>query len=502
MNTDAVDREFSMLARNLLDNTSSVIYAKDLEFRFLFTNHQFEKLFHVKSEESFGKTDFDIFPKSLAETFRANDMQVLSSGEAIQCEEIAPHDDGPHQYFSVKFPLRDQHGTIYGIAGISTDVTDQIRAKQEIASLEYQQHLILNSIADGICGLDSAGRISFLNPAAERMLQLSTDELKGKCHSQIVMTRRPNGYLPTATEQFPVTAVLNGETTISVQDASFRGKEGKLFPVEYTVAPIRQANATLGAVLAFRDATARLKQREIEQEIQAAFRIQNSLYPKQMPKIAGFDFSAICIPCSKACGDYFDFIPWGENRLGIAVGDVSGHGLGPALEMVATRAVLRAAMLNESNPAECLARLNQVLVEDLPGDMFVTLFLAALNTNERTVEYSAAGHDAVILFANGDVKRLHSTGTVLGMKGDARYELGSTIALNSGDLMLIATDGLAESLSPERVVFGLDRIIEVLRRHQADSSQEILSAIQTSCENFRECEASRDDITAVAIKAL
>ena len=500
--TFSVDHEFTLLAHDLLDNTSTVIYAKDLEFRYLLINRQFETLFHVSRSDALGKTDFDVFSTELAEAFRANDRIVLESGESLHCEEVAPHDDGPHRYLSVKFPLRDHLGSIYAIAGISTDITDQVRAEREIASLEYRQHLILDSVTDGICGLDSEGRIDFLNRAAEQMLELTSEELKGVCHSQIVVPRKPNGLFIPVTEHFPVTAVLNGQTAINVQDATFRRRDGTLLPVEYTVAPICNTGETVGAVLAFRDATARLKQIEIEQEIQTALRIQISLYPKQMPKIAGFDFAAICLPCSKACGDYFDFIPWDENRLGIAVGDVSGHGLGPALEMVATRAILRTMVLNESSPAQCLTRLNGILGEDLPDDMFVTLFLASLNTHERTLTYAAAGHDAIVLFANGELRRLKSTGTVLGMHPSAVFESGGTVALRTADLVLIATDGLAESMSPERRIFGYDRIVEVLRRHQSESAGEILGAMQAANEAFRERESSRDDITAVAIKVL
>ena len=505
MNTDAtisVEHEFNLLAHDLLDNTSSVIYAKDLSFRYLLINRQFETLFHVSRSLALGKTDYDVFPLELADTFRENDRIVLESCEPLYCEEVAPHDDGPHRYFSVKFPLRDHLGSIYAIGGISTDITEKVRAEREIASLEYRHHLILNSVADGICGLDSAGCIAFLNPAAERMLEMRSDELKGMCHSKIVAPRKPNGLLVSDTESHPVKAVLNGTSAITVQDARFRRSDGSLLPVEYTVAPICNTGETVGAVLAFRDSTARLKQVEIEQEIQTALRIQISLYPKQMPKIPGFDFAAICIPCTKACGDYFDFIPWGENRLGIAVGDVSGHGLGPALEMVETRAVLRTMLLNELSPAHCLTRLNRVLEEDLPDDMFVTLFLASLNICERTLNYSAAGHEAIILHANGELQQLKSTGTVLGMNPTAVFDNGATVHLQPGDLVLIATDGLVESISPDRRLFGQGRLVEILRRHHSQSACEILAAIQSANEAFREREPNRDDITAVAIKVL
>ena len=498
--TSSLDSEFASLAYELLDNTSTVIYAKDLDFRYLLINRQFEELFHIDRASILGKTDHDVFPADLADAFRENDRIVKETGMPLRCEEVAPHDDGPHRYFSVKFPLRNDQGDCYAIAGISTDITEKVRAQHEIASLEYRQSLILDSVEDGICGLDSAGRIAFVNQAAERMLEESTADLAGRCHSQIVVPRKPNGLFQADAEPYPVKAVLNGQPSIKVPDATFRRHDGTLLPVQYTVSPVCNNGETVGAVLAFRDATARLKQLEIEQEVQTALRIQMSLYPKQMPVIEGFEFAAICLPCSKACGDYFDFIHWDENQLGIAVGDVSGHGLGPAVEMVATRAVLRTLILNESSPDQCLNQLNRILSEDLPEDMFVTLFLAVLNTQARTLNYAAAAHEAILLRANGHVQTLKSTGTILGMQKEAVFRSGETIEFQTGDLLLIATDGLAESMSPDRRLFGQARIIDELRRHQSESAHQILSAMRAASEAFRQCESNRDDVTAVAIK--
>ncbi|WP_397570134.1 SpoIIE family protein phosphatase [Schlesneria sp. T3-172] len=498
--TGSIDSEFASLAYELLDNTSTVVYAKDLNYRYLLVNRKFEELFHIDRASILGKTDFDVFPLEMAEAFQENDRIVKESGMTLRCEEVAPHDDGPHRYVSVKFPLRHRDGALYAVGGISTDITEKVRAEHEIASLEYQQNLILDSVADGICGLDSAGRIAFLNHAAERMLEVSSAELEGRCHSQIVVPPKPNGLYQSDSEPYPVKAVLNGNTAIKVSGATFRRRDGTLLPVEYTVSPVCHNGVTVGAVLAFQDATARLKQREIEQEVQTALRIQVSLYPKQVPQIAGFDFASFCQPCSKACGDYFDFIPWGNDCLGIAVGDVSGHGLGPAVEMVATRAVLRTLTQRESAPHECLNQLNRILSEDLPDDMFVTLFLASLNTRDRTLSYAAAGHEAVLLRANGDLCPLKSTGTILGMQKTAVFGCGQSVTLQTGDLLLIATDGLAESTSPDRKLFGQARIIQVLRQHQAESASQILHALMSACDEFRQSQPSRDDVTAVAIK--
>lgn len=376
-----IDHEFSSLVQDILDHTPSVIYVKDTEFRYLLINRQFETLFHVSRQTIIGKTDFDLFAPDLAAAFRANDVRVLQSGESLQFEEKAPQDDGLHNYFSTKFPLRDSTGTIYAIAGISTDTTDRLRAQQEIDSLHRRQHLI-------------------------------------------------------------------------------------------------------------------------HQDLQTAHRIQTSMIPKHVPKLPGFDFAAISVPCSKACGDYFDFIACGENRLGIAVGDVSGHGLGAALEMVETRAILRTMMLSETDPVQCLARLNAILMDDLPDDMFVSLFLGILSIDDQRLTYAAAGHEAILFTAEGQLQRLESTGAVLGLDPRAVFSRGNSRVLNTGDILLIATDGITETMSPSHELFGRTRIADLLSQYRTQSAATLIAVLQGAVEEFRLGAPQRDDMTAVVLKVL
>ena len=117
----------------ILDNSTAVIYLKDYWGRYILVNNRFENLFHASKELVVGKSDFDLFPKEMAEQFRANDMKVLEAGTAIEWEEEAPQDDGPHTYLSVKFPLRDSTGSAYAVCGISTDITERKRMEAEVA---------------------------------------------------------------------------------------------------------------------------------------------------------------------------------------------------------------------------------------------------------------------------------------------------------------------------------------------------------------------------------
>jgi len=119
----------------VIDNTSAVIYLRDRDGRYLLVNRRYEELFGVKREEIVGMSDFDLFPPDVAAEFRANDLKALARGAAIQFEETAPQEDGPHAYITIKYPITDAAGRHYAICGISTDITDLKRAEAEARSL-------------------------------------------------------------------------------------------------------------------------------------------------------------------------------------------------------------------------------------------------------------------------------------------------------------------------------------------------------------------------------
>jgi len=126
-------------SQEVLDNTTAVIYIKDLEGKYILINRQFEKLFNVSRKLIEGKTDYDIFPKEMADAFRKNDLKVLEENCSIEFEEVAPLDDGLHTYISVKLPLKSEQGVPYAICGISTDITERKRTEEEL--IKYRNHL-------------------------------------------------------------------------------------------------------------------------------------------------------------------------------------------------------------------------------------------------------------------------------------------------------------------------------------------------------------------------
>jgi PAS domain S-box-containing protein len=126
----AAQREETDRLLKVIDNTSAVIYMRDNDGRYLLVNRQYEQLFGIRRQDIVGMTDHDLFPKEMADDFRANDLKALSRGAPIQMEELAPHPDGVHTYITVKYPIRDLAGRPYAVCGISTDITPIKRVEE------------------------------------------------------------------------------------------------------------------------------------------------------------------------------------------------------------------------------------------------------------------------------------------------------------------------------------------------------------------------------------
>lgn len=168
---DALKESQSRL-QAIMDNTSAVIYLKDAEGRYLLVNSQFERLFHLNKDEMIGRTDYDVFPKQMADSFRANDQRALDSSEPITIEEIAPHDDGLHTYISIKFPMMDGDENCVGVCGIATDITDRKVAEAKLRDSHQALELahdrlrgILEGTQDRIVALDLKYRFLSFNSA-------------------------------------------------------------------------------------------------------------------------------------------------------------------------------------------------------------------------------------------------------------------------------------------------------------------------------------------------
>ena len=166
-------RRSQQLLQDVADNTTAVIYVKDADGRFLFINRRFEQLFHLTTEQVIGHTNHEIFPREIADAFRANDLQVLARNKTMEYEEQAPHDDGLHTYLSIKFPLCDHTGTPYATCGISTDITERKHIEQTLRTHEEQLRLALTSTEIGSWNWDLHTDQVYWSSQVDKFLGLS-----------------------------------------------------------------------------------------------------------------------------------------------------------------------------------------------------------------------------------------------------------------------------------------------------------------------------------------
>jgi sigma-B regulation protein RsbU (phosphoserine phosphatase) len=251
--------------------------------------------------------------------------------------------------------------------------------------------------------------------------------------------------------------------------------------------------------------------REMERkqtELRIAAGIQQSFLPDHIAEVPNFEISARNVMAKEVGGDFFDvipleFIPLGKGTAGIVIADVSGKGIPAALYMALTRIVIRVNAGWHKNPADVVRDANAIITRDSKAGMFITLFYGVINGSARTLTYANAGHNPPILYSARDrsVRDIPATGIALGLMDDARYEEGE-ILFSPGDLLVLYTDGITESVNEKEEMFGEERLREVTRRSAALPAGEIIAAILADVSAFTEGAPPFDDISIVIIRAV
>lgn len=246
-----------------------------------------------------------------------------------------------------------------------------------------------------------------------------------------------------------------------------------------------------------------LEKQKFEQALEIARNIQQSLFPKQVPEVPGFELAGWSLPADETGGDYYDFIELPEGRVALVVGDVTGHGVGSALLMAEARAFIRAAAASISDIPALLYNVNNLLEVDMGGRRFITLLYGVLEPKQRRFAYSSAGHGQPILYrpSTGEFTELESTGPPLGIMRDMDFPQGPTHKLEPGDVMAISTDGVEEAMDANKKEYGRQRFKEVVARTAHLSAGEVITAIHEDVKKFCGNISQRDDITLVVCKA-
>ena len=248
-----------------------------------------------------------------------------------------------------------------------------------------------------------------------------------------------------------------------------------------------------------RQQEAEAKERErIDQELRVAALIQQTLLPKELPHLAGWEIEAYYQSARAVGGDFYDFIPLPDGRMGLVIGDVTDKGVPAALVMATTRTTLRAMANLTSDPGQVLAKANESLVPEIPPAMFVTCFYGVLNPGTGNIVYANAGHNLPYVRTSEGVVEMRATGMPLGLMSGMTYEIAHA-QLNPGETVLLTSDGIVESHDRLGDMFGFPRLIELVAEH--DGSQDLISTILERLGLFRgENAEQEDDVTMVTVR--
>ncbi|NOY77400.1 MAG: SpoIIE family protein phosphatase [Calditrichaeota bacterium] len=243
-----------------------------------------------------------------------------------------------------------------------------------------------------------------------------------------------------------------------------------------------------------------MEQQMLEREMRLAREIQKTLLPKRLPRVPGYEFSAVNLPSRLVSGDFYDIARLKKGDISICIGDVSGKGAPAALMMASLYSAFKSRINENWTVDRLVARLNRILYEHtLPGK-YATFFLAELNPKEKILEFCNAGHNPPILITQtGRIKFLETGGTVLGFVKNPPYRR-EKIRLKSGDLLFFYTDGLIEASNPKGEFFEMALLLDILITKHNLGAYQIRKAILKAVSNFTQKDYLEDDLTIIVVK--
>jgi len=390
-------------------------------------------------------------------------------------------------------PLRNEAGELNGGAMVIRDITTKRDADAKILTLTNA----VEQTADTIVITNRQGLVEYVNPAFEQTTGYTREEILG--HTPAILK---SGMHDHAFYVELWSAIISGKVFRAT--IANRKKNGEIYFAEQTITPMRDATGEITRFVSVtKDVTEQRKLQEQEYQMKLARAVQQQFYSVSPPQVDGFDIAGAAFPADATGGDYFDFVPLPNGRIGISIGDVCGHGVSSALLMAELRACLRAFARRRLKVGEIFTLVNSALVSDLEQDRYATLAFCCLYPSSRFFVYASAGHvPGFILDKNGTVKRvLPSTDIPLGFLPGRVYTGSEHIRLESGEILALLTDGITEAERPDQTPFGVQGALDFLREHCRDAAQQIVNGLYRVVRDFSDGMPQADDSTAVICKA-
>lgn len=253
-----------------------------------------------------------------------------------------------------------------------------------------------------------------------------------------------------------------------------------------------------------------LLKQQMERAMKIAQDIQRGLLPKDSPAIEGFQVAGFAQPADQTGGDTYDFMPLPDGEWMFVVADATGHGVGPAIVIAETRAMLRAICMQTTSGAgqsgpnvpSVLQTVNDLLIVDLDDGRFVTCFLGLLDPVRRSLTYASAGHGPMLFYsrASDTFETAGATSIPLGIAGNTDYQDTATRILEPGDFAAIITDGFIEAVNPQGREFGVERVCELLRSVRDLPPAEMIDRLHHAVVKFTDGQPQADNLTVVIIR--
>lgn len=283
-------------------------------------------------------------------------------------------------------------------------------------------------------------------------------------------------------------------------EPAFNPDELRLLTLFANQAAAALANAQQFAELNQLHEQLREKER-LESELHVAQEIQASLFPREIPKVRGWDIAALWNAAQLISGDFYDLFPLPGDKWGFVIADVAGKGVPAALYMALCRTLTRTMCMDGRPPSAAISRVNDLILADTYSEWFVTLFYGALDPRWGIFNFVNAGHCKPILYraATNKLEFLYTNGMALGV--EPGIELAEkSVRFDPGDMLLMYTDGITEAQDVHDEFFGERRIRAILKKMAGQSPREILDELQRSVVNFSRGRRTSDDATAILIK--
>lgn len=371
------------------------------------------------------------------------------------------------------------------------DITERKNSEMHLQKLSNA----VEQAADSMVITNRKGIIEYVNPIFETMTGYKKEEAVGQTPRILKSGKYDQSFYKNLWR-----TLLNGNPYKG--EMINKKKNGEYFWVQNTITPIKDNNKKIiNFVSVIKDITEIKEKKEQEIRLQIAKEIQQRLLSSDI-SIPGFDIVGKNFPADETGGDYFDIILTPEGNLWLTITDVSNHGIGAALIMAGTRAYLRAFVKTSPDPAKILAMLNNELYADLNEFQYATMLLVRLSTIKNEIEYASAGHiPAYLLNSRGEVEHiLKSTGIPLGYKKNERYENNKVADLNSGNILVLLTDGIIEAQDKHGDEFGYEKMLNFIKCHRNETSADIIGHVYREVCAFTRKSQPEDDITVLICK--